>query len=770
MKKIIITLYSLIIICMGVATIIEKYHGTDFVSAHVYGAWWFTSLWTLLAAAAVAYFIRRRVKRLSTVRLHSAFIIILAGALLTHISARRGMIHLRMNETADRYLVPDGNDGMKEKMLPFSISLRSFKINYHAGTDAVADYESNFMITDGDRKTEGKVSMNNIFSYRGMRFYQSSYDEDGRGSVLAINSDPYGIPVTYAGYALLFASLIWMLFDPKGSYRRILRSLKKAMTDDKSRAAVLPMFIIGGLMPCKSSAATVVPQSEAAKFGTLDILYNARICPVQTFAIDFTKKLYGSAGYGKYTPEQVLTGFIFYGNEWCDEPIIKLKRGALRETLQLPEFVSVNVFFNKDMGGYILGPYIHEYYNGNHDEFHRQAADVDDRIQMIMELRRGSSLKIFPFTAADGTTNWYSPDGSYPKESGVQRVKYIQDVFPLLYQDIMKGDVEHAGGIIGTLAEYQKRNGGQSLPSAFQASAERLYNSVPFATILFMVNLATGFLSLFLYMCGTRRRKRVAENVFFTLSDRIIMPLSWLALTVCLALRWIIGGTVPLSNGYETMLFIAWIIMLTPLFGRRFKTETKNLDGRKSLSLYTYLSALAYMMSGFFLLVAHIGQMNPQISHIMPVLNSPLLCLHVSIIMLAFALLSMTFIISLTTLVSRIRGKKDGKGSSETTGTETKSYCLNLAFLYPALAFLGIGIFTGAVWANVSWGTYWSWDPKEVWALITFMVYAPAVHTASLPAMRRPTFHNIYLISAFLTILMTYFGCNYFLSGMHSYA
>ena len=170
-----------------------------------------------------------------------------------------------------------------------------------------------------------------------------------------------------------------------------------------------------------------------------------------------------------------------------------------------------------------------------------------------------------------------------------------------------------------------------------------------------------------------------------------------------------------------------------------------------------------FLMSGFFLLVSHIGQMDPQITHRMPVLNSPLLSIHVSIIMIGFALLSMTFICSLTALIVRM--------VKRTTGDETKALqLLSQVFLFPALAALGIGIFIGAIWANVSWGEYWGWDPKEVWALITFMVYAVAVHTTTIPAMRRPVFYHVFMVFAFLTILMTYFGVNYFLGGMHSYA
>lgn len=215
-KKIIFTLYILVLISMAVASIVEKSQGTDYVHAHYYGAWWFILMWAVMAALGVFYIIKRKVKRASTLALHLSFVIILAGALLTHISAKRGMIHLRIGQPTDTYMAAsDSQDGMgmQEEKLPFSLCLQNFETKMHDGTQAVADYSSKFTVTDGNDKSEGQVSMNNIYSHRSYRFYQSSYDEDGKGSVLAINADPYGIPVTYTGYAILFISLIWMLID-----------------------------------------------------------------------------------------------------------------------------------------------------------------------------------------------------------------------------------------------------------------------------------------------------------------------------------------------------------------------------------------------------------------------------------------------------------------------------------------------------------------------------------------------------------------------------
>ena len=752
-KKIIFILYILVLVCMAAATIVEKSQGTDYAHAHYYGAWWFILIWAVLAALGAFYIIKRKVKCASTLALHLSFIIILAGALLTHISAKRGMIHLRIGQPTDTYMAQDEEQGMKEEKLPFSLCLQKFEAKMHDGTNAVADYSSKFTVIDGDDKSEGEVSMNNIYSHRSYRLYQSSYDEDGKGSVLAINADPYGIPVTYTGYALLFISLVWMLIDPKGGYRKLLKSplLKKGAL---MTALILNM---GNIQTLHAESATgnlqnaVLPKETAEKFGELHILYNDRICPVQTFALDFCKKIYGARSYQGLTAEQVLSGWIFYGNVWTNEPFIKIKSGEMKTAMNLPDYASLNTFFNREMGGYTIGQYVQEYYNGQQDKFHQQAADIDGKIQIIMELREGISLKVLPYTFTKnvkatkdhpfikaGTTTWFAPVDKLPLAVEHQHALYIKNVFSLLYGDVQKGNMDRVNIFFDKMLKYQEVSSGSSLPSKIQYQAERINNDFPFATILFMVNLTLGFIALF-YTIYRMTKNRQLKALDITLP--ILLCISFLALTFGLALRWIISGNVPLSNGYESMLSVAWLVLLISIF-MQFRIRIVMVFG--------------FMLSGFFLLVSHINQMDPAIGQMMPVLNSPLLSIHVSIIMMSYALLSLTFICGIMGICLRSHGEE--------------LQALSRIFLYPALTTMGFGIFIGAIWANVSWGNYWSWDSKETWALITFMIYAVVVHTQSLPVFRKPLVYHIYITLAFLSIAMTYFGVNYFLTGMHSYA
>ena len=752
-KKIIFILYILVLVCMAAATIVEKSQGTDYAHAHYYGAWWFILIWAVLAALGAFYIIKRKVKCASTLALHLSFIIILAGALLTHISAKRGMIHLRIGQPTDTYMAQDEEQGMKEEKLPFSLCLQKFEAKMHDGTNAVADYSSKFTVIDGDDKSEGEVSMNNIYSHRSYRLYQSSYDEDGKGSVLAINADPYGIPVTYTGYALLFISLVWMLFDPKGGYRKLLKSplLKKG-------ALMIALILsMGNIQTLHAESATgnlqnaVLPKETAEKFGELHILYNDRICPVQTFALDFCKKIYGARSYQGLTAEQVLSGWVFYGNTWANEPFIKIKSGEMKTAMNLPDYASLNTFFNREMGGYTIGQYVQEYYNGQQDKFHQQAADIDGKIQIIMELREGISLKVLPYTFTKnvkatkdhsfikaGTTTWFSPVDKLPQAVEQQHALYIRNVFSLLNGDVKAGNTSRVNEFFVKMKKYQEVSSGNSLPTATQYKAERINNAFPFATILFMANLTLGFIALFYTIYRMTKKKEIKV---LNIALPILLGVSFLALTFGLALRWIISGNVPMSNGYESMLTVAWFVMLISIL-MQLRIRIVMVFG--------------FLISGFFLLVSHINQMDPAIGQMMPVLNSPLLSIHVSIIMMSYALLSLTFICGIMGICLRSHGEE--------------LQALSRIFLYPALTTMGFGIFIGAIWANVSWGNYWSWDSKETWALITFMIYAVVVHTQSLPVFRKPLVYHIYITLAFLSIAMTYFGVNYFLTGMHSYA
>lgn len=723
LKKTLSFFYILILVAMAAATVLGSKMGQDYATGHIYGSWWFCLLWAVLMALGVAWFVRSRVRRASVVLLHLSFIIILIGAAVTHFTSAEGMLHLRQGETATEYL---DNEGQSHE-LPFSITLRSFGVSYHAGNAAAMDYASHITVVRNGEKENFTISMNHIYNRHGLRLYQSSYDEDMRGSWLRVGSDPVGIPLTYTGYALLFISLFWMLLDPRGRFRQLLRSpiLKAAVL-------VLPLLSL----PSTMKAQNALPEESAERFSRLFIVYNGRICPMETFARDFTTKLYGKAHYKNFSATQVLTGFMFWPEDWMRQPVMKVKGKALRQRLGLNAYASPAAFFTGS-DGYVLGPWLQEA-QGKNDSFSKQVLDTDDRLMLLMQVMQGAPMQIFPYTNAEGKVLWYAPVSKLPGEMPKAQQQYVRTILSLCRQLAEEGKTAEVNELLDKMLKYQHRYGSGSLPSPMRVKAERIYNAIPFATILFMANLTLALLSV--VFLGHRKIYRM-----FTL----LMALSWLALTFALGLRWAVSGNIPMNNGYETMLFMAWLIMMVSLVAS---------------AKVRLMTTFGLLMSGFLLLVSHIGEMDPAITPRMPVLNSPLLSIHVSIIMMSYALLALTFITSIGWIITSLSGKASWQRANKQMDV------LSRLFLYPAMTCLGLGIFIGAIWANVSWGAYWSWDPKEVWALITFMLYATPIHSRSLPRFRRQRVYHVFIVFAFLSILITFFGVNYVLGGMHSYA
>lgn len=752
-KPILYGSYVVLVVVMAIATLLENCD--EALGRSIYASPLFAAAWAVLAAASVVVLWRacRSRRSLTFYLLHAALLVILVGALVTRLGSHGGRLHLRIGETAYCYMEAEDGGRWHESSLPYALRLDTFNVVYHEGTAAPVDYVSHLTVIDGGKEQKAVVSMNRILSYKSIRFYQTSYDEDGRGSVFTLYADPAGIAVSYAGYALLIFSLIWMLFDPRGAYRRLLRHPLLGKGLSVAIVAAAAMFA-----PQRVQAQTALPEKTARDFCRLQVVYNDRVCPLQTFAIDFTKKICGSRSYNGLTAEQVLSGCIFWGDEWAAEPFIRISSSLLRSRLSWPENVAAKAFFGNLSGairddGYALTPYLLEYYHGVNDKFHRDIAKTDEQVMLFMELRRGTLLRMFPH-GEGGRTVWYAPTDRLPSSMSEGERLFVQNFFNLLYQEAKARNYAAMGRLIDKMHRYQLRNAGRSMPLPVVTKAETVYNSAPWVTILFICNLALGFLALGLTLARILRRNSREPSRFDDMARKFFLSaaaVAFLALTLVIALRWTIGGTVPLNNGYETMLAMAWFIQLFAfVFYRRFHI----------------VLAFGLLLSGFFLLVSHISLMDPQITHRMPVLNSPLLSLHVSVIMMAYALLSLTFLCGTTALIVRLLQRDTHRMHGQLLALQLLSRLL----LYPAVAALGTGIFVGAIWANVSWGQYWSWDPKETWALITFMVYAVALHPTLIRRLNAPLAYHAFMVFAFLALLMTYFGVNYLLGGMHSYA
>lgn len=668
MKRLVWSLYVALIAVLAVATWVEYSQGTAFVCKYIYHNPTFCIGWGLLVLSALGVMYKQKMwRRFPMFLLHLSLVVILVGALTSFLSSQKGTAHLRMNESVTQFMEQETR---LLKDLPFTLQLDTFYINYYPGTDAPSDYVSRVSCihSENEASLQTEISMNKVLDFQGYRFYQSSFDEDGKGSWLSVNYDPWGTGITYVGYLMLAVSMLAVLFQRRGTFRKLLDHPLL-----KPGSVCLLLLLASIELHASTKKLSIISEAESDSLATTQVIYHDRVVPFNTLARDFVKKLSGKDSFSGLSAEQIVGSWMKHPEEWKYVPIIKVKSQELRRRLGVEGSSYVRIVDLFEGEHYRLRELWHPDTSktGKPSSLEKAILETDEKVALVLMLCQGTLVRPLP------------TDGS---------VEPLSDV---------------------------------------AVQAELIYNRIPFSKILFMFNLTLGFLSF-----GWLLARGKWGNGW-----QVALLVSLLFHAVGYVLRWYIGGRIPLSNGYETMQFLALCVLVVAYLLRR---------------RFPFVVSFGFLLSGFTLLVAYLGQMNPQITPLVPVLVSPWLSTHVSCIMIAYALLAFMWLNAVLGLC---------------VGRESERLMLfSRLLLYPAVFFLGIGIFIGAVWANVSWGRYWAWDPKEVWALITFMVYTLPFHAESLSCFRRPRFFHFYMLFAFLTVLMTYFGVNYLLGGMHSYA
>lgn len=743
-------LTGLLVCVMAVATFVEYSRGTPFVLRYIYHSSWFIAFWTATAAVGAGALLCRRLPR-HVMLLHVAFCMVLTGAAVSHFTAEGGRMDLRLGQITDAYEAEHGPDEAKRvEHLPFKIRLEKFRVHWHEGGSIPRKYVGDLSLYEDDGHVmRCSLAVNDVLEYRGIRFYLMGFDNDRRGIAMSLYADRWGMTISYAGYALLLLAFIGVFFSSRGAFRRLLRHplLRRGMA-----TAVVLLLLSAPQTLC---AVPALPVDVAADFGRLSVVYNGRVCPLQTLAYDFTEKLYGTTTYEGLTPEQVLTGWLFWPEKWQEEPVLKVSSPVLRRQLGLEKYVAYKDFFKN---GYCLEPLVERYYSGERKGLPAAAAEVDDRLGLIDALLEERLLKIFPSGKGEHS-RWYAPAEPLPEGWPAK----IGDMLPhRVFEEFRVAAVTQDYATLQqrilALKDFQKLHCAVGLPSAFMVEAERIYNVFNPITFLAYLNFAAGLLFFAVFMWGRNRRtSRYARSFHFLGSFLLCASLA--ALTFHITLRCLIGGRLPLSNAHETMLTIAWLTQSIALVFSRLK---------RFYAIGEMAVPFSFIIAGSFLLVASIGQMNPHITPLIPVLASPWMSLHVSLVMAAYSLLSFTFLCAVAAFPVRLL-RKNGSNPRYRVHEESLQVMSRLMLL-PALALLTAGIFVGAVWAGESWGRYWGWDPKETWALITLLVYAVPLHGESLRCFKRPMVYHTYMLLAFATVLMTYFGVNYYLTGLHSYA
>lgn len=714
--------------------------------------------------------------------------------------------------------------GPKVYNTPFALKLDDFVMETYPGSSSPSAYESHVKIIDGGKETPYKIYMNHVLNHGGYRFFQSSFDPDRMGTVLSVNHDFWGTLISYIGYTFLFLGM-FVIFFWKGTH---FWKLNKMLTDvNKKRAAgVLLLFLSLGLQAQKiethgtsdgsrehvhvegdghthavapetahvqegaapkqnSLAAPLskmklisadeiiarnkISREHADKFGYLLVQnFDGRIVPINTEALDVLRKLYKKDAFrgtdGKYlTANQWFLSINTDTPSWTMVPMIKIgSKGGdeLKNKTKADEdgYTSLMNLFPADANGNLVYILEHDYNTAfrkkpaEQTNYDKEVISVNERVQIFNEFFSGQFMRIVP-VKNDPNHTWHSwLDQKFEPDMESQQVMGPYFAEALAAQK--SGDWSKADAELAKLSDYQQKWGKSVVPAKSKVDLEVFMNTVNinfklliFYTIIGGLLLILGFVELF------KPNKLLNKIIKVIIAVGLI---GYICHFLGLVARWYISGHAPWSNGYEAIIFISWVGISAGL-----------LLYRNSNAL---IPAAGFMVAVIMMGFAHGGSaLDPQITPLVPVLKSYWLIVHVAIITSSYGFFALSMIIAVICLVFFIIANKETyKLHHDTTLKEL--VIVSEMSLTIGLFALTVGNFLGGIWANESWGRYWSWDPKETWAFISIMVYAFVLHMRLVPGLRSKWAFHVATMFAFCSMVMTYFGVNYYLSGLHSYA
>lgn len=650
--------------------------------------------------------------------------------------------------------------GAKERKLPFSIKLYDFIMERYPGTNSAASYASEVQLIDPRYNVERdfRIFMNNILNYKGFRFFQSSFDRDERGTYLSVNNDFWGTWISYLGYFLLTLGMIMSFFSKKSRFYQVSQKLSK-----KSISIIvilLSVFYSDVLDAQKQIAPQInsVDEAHAKLFASVIVQdHKGRMKPLHTMNREIVRKISRKESLLGLTPDQVILSMFADKQSWISLPIIKSSKSeSIQGILGTDaEHVSYKDFFNLD-GSYKLRDEIRVAYampSRDRTTYEKDLLKIDERLNIVSMVFSGSIFKIIPLPD-DINNTWVA---SQQMGHGEQNVSSpVADRFFPAYQNallasIQSGDYSLCNQLLNELKNYQIQQGQQVVPSSTKISLEILLNKLNvFSRLsLYYILLGLGFLSL-LFLTVFKPDVQLSKVYKFLFA---LVLAGFVFHTIGLGIRWYVSGRAPWSNGYESMIYIAWTSTLAGLIFTR-----KSLGGL----------AATMVLAGTILLVAKLSYLDPEITPLVPVLRSYWLTIHVSLIAGSYGFLMLGALIGLINLILFMFLTNENKSRIKSVVQEL-SYISEIT-LIGGLVMISIGTYLGGVWANESWGRYWGWDAKETWALVTILVYAFILHMRIIPKMNGLYAYNLAKLFGWASVIMTYFGVNYYLSGLHSYA
>ena len=652
--------------------------------------------------------------------------------------------------------------GALTRELPFSIHLRDFQIERYPGSMSPSSYASEITLKDPGASVERpfRIFMNNILKYQGYRFFQSSFDQDEKGTVLSVNHDYWGTLISYLGYFFMALGMVFTVFSKNSRFQKLVRLSSKL----QAQRQIVKIFTIGlivtGLSFIGNSAFAAGNSSAKNKhidaFGELLIQdHQGRIEPISTLASDLLRKIAKADNWDGMSAVEFFLDLSANPDKWKTVPLVKVGNSELAKTLGVSSgFVSFQQMFDQS-GNYRLNELVQQAYNKKQtlrNQFDKEIMNVDERVNICYQIFNGDFLKVFP-VPHDERKSWVT-SSAFPKTTKKEEADFAGNILNLYYQSV--NEAEASGNWakpdenLGYIKKFQHTYGADIIPSSTKISMEIFYNEWNIFGKLAKIYAFLGFVLLVLhFMLIFKSGKGLSKYISI---GTILIAVAFLCYTLGLLARWYIAGHAPWSNGYETMIYVGW---------------ATSLSGFVFLKRSPITLAVTTLLAAIILFVAGMSWMNPEITNLVPVLKSYWLVVHVAIITASYGFLGMGALLGMLNLVLMILRNKKNNQKISFTILEV-SYIVEMALII-GLFMLTIGSFIGGVWANESWGRYWGWDPKETWALVTVLVYSIILHLRKVPGLKSTFALNSLALVGLSAVLMTFFGVNYYLSGMHSY-
>lgn len=662
--------------------------------------------------------------------------------------------------------------GSKVYTLPFSLKLNDFIAKKYPGTEkSYSSFESKVTVEDPDGNFDAHIYMNHVLDHKGFRFFQANFDPDEKGTVLSVNHDFWGTWITYIGYFLLFFALMAILFDKHTRFAELKRKLA-AVQKKKAKMAsiIILLFSLNGFAQGHSHqtltetqidsimAKNTVSENHASQFGRLVIQDDGgRMKPINTFSSELLRKVSKKDTYKGMNSDQVFLSMTQYPRLWYEVPLIYIKKGndSIRKIIGIgkdEKYAAFRKFFD-DRGNYKLSPFLDKAYNNAMPtQFEKDFIEADRKVNLLNSALSGSILRIFPVPNDKGN-KWVSfLELTHPSGTSLDTIKIALPAYlNALAGAAQSHDYGQATKFLEGMHKYQLKYGAAVHPGDDKISSEIMYNKYDVFKNLFWLYMMFGSLMLIFTIVNILANKKILRYVINGM--HIIVGVLFGIHTLGLIARWYISGHAPWSDAYESMIYVAWATMFFTLA----------FDRKSKLTI-----ASGTFVASMILMIAHWNWMDPAIANLQPVLNSYWLMIHVAVIVASYGPFTLGMVLGVVTLILMLFTNSKNKEKMKLHIKEI-TYINEMA-LTIGLVMLTIGNFLGGQWANESWGRYWGWDPKETWALISIMFYAFVIHARFVPIFRSKWVFSMMSVAAFYSIMMTYFGVNFYLTGLHSYA